>query len=183
MFSRFTPLNLVILLTSNPLINQRLRRGWKNDHDLLDPPSFSFRLANRYEAVQLRFGFTVRISSKVADIFSRHVECRFATSRRTQISFKYRDECWWSYRTGLCLVFFLAEKKARARGQRLDRFDDNGGETGAAFKVGQRRKNARSKRMMEFCERESFFEDKYRDRNVSRQLFVFPRNERKGKFK
>lgn len=66
MISRFTPLNLVILLTSNPLIKQRLRRGWKNDHDLLDPPNFSFRLANRYEAVQLRFGFTVRIFSKVS---------------------------------------------------------------------------------------------------------------------
>lgn len=137
----------------------------------------------RGRAIAIRFYSSNFFESLVADIFSRHVEYRFATSRRTQISFKYRDECWWSYRTGLCLVFFLAEKKARARGQRLDRFDDNGGETGAAFKVGQRRKNARSKRMMEFCERESFFEDKYRDRNVSRQLFVFPRNERKGKFK
>lgn len=137
----------------------------------------------RGRAIAIRFYSSNFFESLVADIFSRHVECRFATSRRTQISFKYRDECWWSYRTGLCLLFFLAEKKARARGQRLDRFDDNDGETGAAFKVGQRCKNARSKRMMEFCEQESFFEDKYRDRNVSRQLFVFPRNERKGKFK
>lgn len=181
MFSRFTPLNLVILLTSNPLINQRLRRGWKNDHDLLDPPSFSFRLANRYEAVQLRFGFTVRISSKVSSQTSFPVTSSVVSPLHGEPRYLLNTVTNVDDRTELVSVWYFFWRKKG--GQRLDRFDDNGGETGAAFKVGQRRKNARSKRMMEFCERESFFEDKYGDRNVSRQLFVFPRNERKGKFK
>lgn len=181
MFSRFTPLNLVILLISNPLINQRLRRGWKNDHDLLDPPSFSFRLANRYEAVQLRFGFTVRISSKVSSQTSFPVTSSVVSPLHGEPRYLLNTVTNVDDRTELVSVWYFFWRKKG--GQRLDRFDDNGGDLGAAFKVGQRRKNARSKRMMEFCERESFFEDKYRDRNMSRQLFVFPRNERKGKFK
>lgn len=116
MFSRFTPLNLVILLTSNPLINQRLRRGWKNDHDLLDPPSFSFRLANRYEAVQLRFGFTVRISSKVSSqtsfpvtssvVSPLHGEPRYLLNTMTNVDDRTELVSVW---------YFFWRKKRRAR--------------------------------------------------------------------
>lgn len=141
-------------------------------------------------AIAIRFYSSNFFESLVPDISSRRVErCgRFTTSPRGP-RYLLNTVTNVDDRTELVSVWFFFGGKKDARGQRLDRFDDNGGmEIGAAFKVEQRRKkrDRNGKRMMEFCERESFFEDRFENTAIemfrnSRQLFVFPRNERKEK--